>query len=453
MKRGRSKLSGVLVAGGLFSACTVIVNPDPGQGLGTSCFSSDDCQGSECIDGLCSVRCGDSAGCPFGTVCASGACQIPLEVAFVYPFDLAQDDAGRALDQGRQQAEDDLGYVVSTADAPFMLSGDAVEHAADLAASGTQVIVSASALQADAFADFAAETPDVLVLSYQGTKQASNVIPFDARTYQAYYLAGIAAARYTTSHRIGFLGSVASPPKVADINAFVLGAQRSSAEPLTVELRWLGEPHDTLPKVNGKSRERRFTEAMVTAGADVIAHDVDNGIPLFTVADLDEAGAAVYAIGANVADACDVLPNGRCIGATYFQWGPALEAILDDFHRERLDAGPRLFGMTVSNTDSPIGFAVGSGLSGSTSLANDLDEVRQQLALETGVGSIFDGPITSSGGQCETALGTTPCVAEGARLTDQQLATMCWLVEGVVDEQGMPATMPVDAPCMEAASL
>ncbi len=443
----RLELSTIFGGLALLGACTVIVNPDPGQGLGTSCLSSEDCQGAECIDGICALRCGDSAGCPFGTVCASGACQVPLEVAFVYPFDLAQDDAGRALDQGREQAEEDLGYLASTADAPYMLSSEAVEHATELAASGTSVIVSASSLHADAFADFAAQTPDVLVLSYQGTRASSNLIPFDARTYQAYYLAGMAAARYTTSKRIGFVGSVMTPPKVADVNAFVLGAQRASAQPVTVELRWLREPHDTQPKVNGKSRERIFTEEMVAGGADVIAHDVDNGIPLFAVADLDAAGGSVFAIGANLPDACEALPNGRCIGATYFRWGPALETILDDYHRDQLDEGARLFGITASDTDSPVGFVVGAGISGATSLANDLDEARQKLATETGVGSIFDGPIASSGGQCEAALGTTPCVPEGSRVSDEQLATMCWLVDGIVDEEGMPATIPADEPC------
>lgn len=429
------------------STCTVVVEPDVGAGLGATCTFDGQCQASSCIDGLCAVRCGDSAGCPGGTVCAQGVCHVPIQAAYLFPHDLAQDEVGRSFDIGRQEADEILGYIDSSQEVPFASPGDAVARAAQVANAGAEVIVSTTPLHADRFAAFAAETPDVTVLSYQGTSSGPNLVSFDARTYQVYYLAGIAAGRYSKTRRVAILGGFVSPPVVASINAFALGARAASADPITIELRWIGEPHDTQPKVNGKSRERIFTEQMVMeTGCDVVAHTLDNSIPLLTVADLIDDGRDVYAIGANLEDACAAAPAGRCLGSTYFQWGPLLAFVLDELHRDRDLPGLVLGGIEVSNLDSPIGFAVPSDLSGGVSLAALLEDERAKLAAQEGVGAIFDGPIASTG-QCEAASGVSPCVPEGERLSEEGLATMCWLLDGIVDELDMPAVVPDEDRC------
>ncbi|NUP10100.1 MAG: BMP family ABC transporter substrate-binding protein [Polyangiaceae bacterium] len=447
MKRERLRLSGLFAVSAL-AACTIVVDPDPGAGLGESCDRDEQCQASSCIDGLCAVRCGDSGGCPGGTVCAEGICHLPLAVAYVFPFDLTQDQIGRSLDEGRIEADARLGYVESTSDVGAALPGDALQVATDRVNEGAGVVVSTSALHADVFAAFAAETPDVTVLSYQGKPGSENLVAFDARTYQAYYLAGVAAGKYTTSRRIGILGSIVSPAIVANINAFALGAKSvEGASPITIELRWIGEPHDTQPKVDGHPREWHFTRAMVADnGCDVVAHTLDNSVPLYAIADLATEGMTAYAIGANLQDACSAAPAGRCLGSTFFRWGPLLSSVLDQIHRFEDLPPVVLGGIAVSNETSPIGFDVPADLSGGVSLANDLEALRAALAVEAGVGPIFDGPITSTG-QCEEALGTSPCVAEGARLSDEGLASMCWLVQGIVDNAGVPARVPAEDGC------
>lgn len=431
------------------AACGLIVETEVGAGLGTRCFDDDQCQGSRCIDSVCAIACGDVSGCPFGTTCASGSCQLPLETVFLYPFDPAQDDTARSLEDARSVLDEELPYVESEADVGYELASDAVARATELEAAGVHALVATSELYASAFTGWASQHPSTLVLVHQGSATAANLVPFTARTYQAYFLAGVAAGRFSETGRVCMIGSVPSPYVLASINAFALGVQREIVEPAPViELRWLGETHDTQPKVNGETRERRYTREMVEAGCEVVAHTLDNNIVLRTVADLIEDGADIYAVGANVEDTCEVLPSGRCLGATFFHWAPLLAPVLDDFHRQRLEPGVRLGRMLIDENDSVVDFAVGSGLSGGVGLASDLDALRAAIAADAGVGPVFDGPIASA--SCEATTGNVPCVAADARLDDAGLATMCWLVDGVVDEAGEPAVIPANASCAAA---
>lgn len=445
--RPRLLTSLVLAGAAAFAAasCSIAIDPDVGSGLGAPCDSDEECQASSCIDGLCAVACGADTGCPGGTTCASGSCQLPLGVVFLYPYDVDQDETSRSFDQSRDALEAELGYVRTEGAVVGPLASEAVTRA-ELVDAGQQVIVSTSAQHAQAFEEFAADNPELTVVALGGRASGPNYVPFDVRTYQAYYLAGLAAGEYSSTRYVGMIASVVTPKIVAAVNAFALGAQAARPEPITVYLRWLGEPHDTQPKVNGETRERRYTDDLIGRGADVIAHTLDNSIPLYTVADRIAQGSTLYGIGANVPEACSALPAGRCLGTTWFNWAPLLAGVLEGAHRFELDPRPIYAGIEVSNADSPIGFTVGEGLQGGTSLAAELDAARALLASEEGVGSIFDGPIRSTG-QCEAETGQPMCVAEGERLSDEGLRTMCWLVEGIVDETGAVAMVPNEGDC------
>ncbi|MFO0548193.1 MAG: BMP family ABC transporter substrate-binding protein [Polyangiaceae bacterium] len=424
-----------------FAACSLLVDPEVGSGLGAPCVDDDECQASTCIDGLCAVGCNDSSGCPGGTVCANSACSLPLGVGFVLAYDIEQDQFGESLAKGSDDLVVAQAYVVPELRDDAELASEAVARANELTATGARVIVAGSPLYGSAFQTFAESHPDVTVLSYESPATSTNLVRMGVRTYEAYYLAGLAAGRITQTGRLGMLGSIASPPTIASINAFALGAQTTHPGAI-VELRWMGAPHDTSPKVDGKSKERRDTEDMVLdTGCDVIAHTLDNSIPLYTLKSLIDDGADVYGIGANLRDACDVLPAGRCIGTTYFEWGPYLSRIIHRLHHYD-DVGPiEVERIRVSDTDSAFGFIVGDNIDMQQQIATEVDAVRASLATNTGAGQIFDGPITSTG-QCEAALGTSPCVAEGAELSEEGLASMCWLVAGIVDETGAPAMAP-----------
>ena len=430
-------------------SCALVVEPQPGAGIGASCEASSECQAAECLDGLCTVRCFESAGCPGGTLCANEVCQLPLSALVVVPYDTAQDEVGQAVDRGVVQAAEQLGYVepelVSKLELPSA-TYEEVEQRLDQQFFDL-VIVGSPALSPGSLETAKANPGTTFVaLQLDPANAAGNLVSFDARSYQAYFLAGVAAGRLTNSGRLGFVGSTPTPPFIASVNAFALGAQAGRGAPITLELRWMMGPHDMGLKVDGKSKERRDTEEMVAAGADVIAHNVDNNIPVFTVRDLNEAGASVLAVASHKPEACGIVAAGDCVGAVVTNWTPLFSRIIDLVHRGEPPSGSLLEPMRTSNAESVVRFDLGTGLAGGSSLAAELESLRAELASDSGVGRVFDGPIQSTG-QCESASGLPSCVEAGTRLSDEGLASICWLVAGIIDETGAPAMVPESASC------
>lgn len=430
------------------AACTSIVDWSVGAGIGAPCSTDEQCQGSSCIDELCASPCEPDGSCPGGTVCADRLCQVPLSVAFLVPGPVGQEDLSFSFEVARQELELGLRYVSTSLTDELFLSSEAATAAQSAITSGHRVVVGARPAYGPAFAELADQNPDISVLVHGARVTRPNLVSFDVRAYQGTYLAGIAAARKTTSRRLCFVASAVTPSVVARVNGFVLGAH--SVDPsIVVEVSWIGDWHDTLPPVNGQTRERVETLAMLGRGCDVVAHSLDNNIPVSTVGQLALPG--VFAIGANVDSACELAP-GRCLGSLVYRWSPILAELVDDAHRARLVGGRRAYGIRVSDTDSPMSFPVPSNLVGAQSISAELDAARAVLASEQGVGSIFDGPLRSTG-QCEAVEASSLCVADGERLDEAGLSEMCWLVEGAVSfdatlAQDVPALVPAEGDCV-----
>lgn len=431
----------------LGGSCERFADGHIGSGLGTACTSDDVCQASSCIDGVCVIPCPTEPGesCPQGTVCAAESCHVPLAVGFIYPGQVAQEEYTLSFDRGRADVKDALAYA-SLAFIEDVASAPAVNDAASkFLAQERPVMVGVAPAYGPLLADFAADHPEATLFVAGARETRENLVSFDARTYQAYYLAGIAAGSKTTSRRLGMIGSTYSPATIASINGFALGA-RSVDPTIVVELLWIGAPHDSDPPVQGKSRERVFTENLIANGADIIAHTLDNNIPVYTVA---EDASTVLAIGANVSDVCSIKPS-RCLGSVYYNWGPLLVSLLDGYHRQSLPPSRAVLeGIRVSNTESVFGFLLSSGILGAPAIQVELDAALTGLASDDGVGRVFDGPIQSTG-QCEAATGKATCLADGERLDDMGLFEMCWLVQGIVERQGatdVPAMVPALGDC------
>ncbi|HTJ84725.1 MAG TPA: BMP family ABC transporter substrate-binding protein, partial [Polyangiaceae bacterium] len=246
------------------AACSVLVDPEVGRGIGAPCSADDQCQASSCTDGICAIGCNDTAGCPGGAVCARSLCQLPLSVTYVHGGDPASDELTRSFEDGRVAADAELAYTSSDADPGHALVSDAVSAAADAADGGAQVIVSSLPDPGASFAGFVAKHPGSTVLALRSTATEPGLVSFDARTYQAYYLAGIAAARLSTTQRIGIVATVAMPEVVASVNGFALGAQRVSPG-VTVEVLWLHSFHDPSPP-GPDSMERVLARRIDEAG-------------------------------------------------------------------------------------------------------------------------------------------------------------------------------------------
>jgi basic membrane protein A and related proteins len=429
----------------LASSCSIVVEPEPGAGLGASCVTSDECQASQCIDGLCGVRCNGPEQCPGGTVCANEVCRLPLASLTVAPYDILQDQIGQAIHAGVETSADELGYLSVDLVAGLETAGATYEEVqARLEAGRTDVVVITSPTLSQGAGELASAFPETTFLAYQVSPSSvgGNLVRFDVRSYQAYYLAGFAAGRLSQSKRLGFIAGEIRPESIASVNGFYLGAVDGSGAPIVMEVSFMDGPHDLGVKIDNKTKERRDTEAMVARGADVIAHNVDNNIPVFTVRDLLESGASVRAVAAHSFDDCDIVPVGACVGAVSHRWAPMLVPLIDGVYRGNPPTGTFVESIRTNDAESVIRFDLGGALPGGAALLAELETRRAMLAGEPGVGPVFDGPIASTG-QCAT----DPCVSAETRLPETELASMCWLVAGIVDAAENPALVPSSTAC------
>ncbi len=427
------------------AACEGFAPHQIGAGLGANCDRDDQCQGAKCLDGVCAIPC-DGTKCPKGMVCAAALCELPVQVGFIYPGEVAQEPFTQSVEIGRSSAVAQLPYVSSTIVEDKFRESDVLDAASVLYGQGYKVIVGASPSYGPTLAGFASQHADAHVLGLGSRVTSDNLTSFDVRIYEGYYLAGIAAGERTTKKRLGIIGSVVSPPVVASINAFVLGA-RSIHPDIVVEVRWIGDYHDRSEAPAGKTLERVYTEALMAGGADVIAHTLDNNIPVSVVA--DEGPVGTFAVGANIRKACQAAPN-KCLGSVYYNWGPVLKSLVEGVHRQQLQQRV-LVGIQVSAIDSPLDFIVAEDIVSSQTLQQEIDSMRSLLAGDNGVTRVFKGPIHSTG-QCEAATGMPMCVAAMQTLDDQALSKMCWFADGIVEKNagGMdqPALVPEQGDCI-----
>ena len=423
------------------TSCSLLIDPEVGKGVGTQCSRDEECQASSCIDGICTIGCNDAAGCPGGAVCAKDLCQLPLAVAYVQGGDPNADELTRSFEDGRLAADASLGYTTSSADPNHPLVTDAVAAASDAVAAGNDVIVSTLPDPGSAFTGFAASHAGVTVLALRSTVTEPGLVSFDARTFPSYYLAGIAAGRLTATNRIGIVATVAMPEVVASVNAYALGAQRVDPG-VVVEVVWLHSFHDPAPP-SANSMERVLARKLEADGCDIVAHLADNERALDEVAALRGAGSTVRGIGANVDTACNAFAEGTCVGTAYYRWGPLLVDMLDAIHRQTTIAPTYVAGFAPSATESVVGFAVDASVATANVLEAEIDGLRAQLASSDGIAPVFTGPLSSTG-QCDSE----PCVAASATLSAAQLGSMCWLVDGLVDDAGQPAQVPDEAACV-----
>lgn len=413
-------------------ACQTLVETELLAGIGASCRFSGECQGSECVDGICVIPC-KANGCPDGTVCSSEVCQLPLEAAFLYRSDVAQEEFEQSFEAGRVVADNAFDYLKTS----FVDKNNANSAAMDAARTkldeGARVIVAANPDWGGLFAPLADENQDASFLVWRSPVTRENLVSFDARIYQSYYLAGIAAALRTTNHRLGFVASRPAPAVVASVNAFLLGARTVDPTNL-VQVVWFGMPGD----------ERMSTQKLLTDGCDVVAHDMSNNIPVLAV---EQLSTTALSIGANLSDGCKGSP-ARCIATVHYNWGPFLRRLIDDAHKFRLPEYGVVRAEIETGSSSVVGFGVTGSLPMAQTLVAETEAARGELASDDGVGRVFDGEIVSA--QCETLTGQAPCVPLGERLSEEGLAAMCWFVDGVVESDGTvdsPALVPQTDAC------
>lgn len=326
----------------------------------------------------------------------------PLKVGFVYVSPIG--DAGWTFqhDLGRKAMEEALGDKVETKYIESVPEGAEAERVIrQFAADGYDLVFTTSFGYMNPTIKVAKQFPDVIFEHATGYKKADNVGNYVARFYEARYLTGVVAGHMTESNVAGYVAAFPIPEVLRGINAFTLGMRSVNPE-AEVKVVWVNSWFDP-------GREREAADVLISQGADVVTHHTDSTA---VVQAAQEAG--VWSVAYH-SDMSKYGPDSQLTAATH-HWG--------DFYTET--AQEVLDGSWKS--DSLWG-GLAEGMSGIAPLndqvpaevAEEVEEIKQ--AIIDGSFHPFQGPIRNQAGEV--------AVPEGETMTDEELTTMEWYVEGV----------------------
>ena len=327
----------------------------------------------------------------------------PVKAGFVYVSPITEAGWTRQHDEGRKAVEAALGDKVKTtfvADVPE--GADAERVIRDLAQQGHQIIFTPSFGYMEPTLKVAQEFPNVKFESVTGYKTAPNVAASNARYYEGRYLAGVAAGRMTQTGVAGYVAGFPIPEVLQGINAFTLG-MRSVNPKATVKVVWLNAWFDP-------PREREAAMTLFNQQVDVVAfHTASTAV----MAAAQERGKLAVAYHS---DMRKVGPQAQIIAVTH-QWG--------DYYTRRVKAV-----MDGTWTSETLWGGVREGMIRVGDFGPKVPQKVQEevLGLQKAIGAgklhPFTGPITDNEGRA--------VLAKGQRLSDAQILTMNYLVQGVV---------------------
>ncbi|MDR6522506.1 simple sugar transport system substrate-binding protein [Variovorax paradoxus] len=331
--------------------------------------------------------------------------QAPLKIGFVYVTPVT--DAGwvRQHEEGRKAVDAALGAKVRTTYVENVAEGaDAERVIRDLAQQGNTLIFTPSFGYMEPTMKVAKDFPDVKFESITGYKTAPNVATANARYYEGRYLAGIAAGRMTKTNIAGYVAGFPIPEVLQGINAFTLG-MRSVNPSAQVRVVWLNEWFDP-PK------ERDAAMALFNQNADVIAFHTGSTAVMAAAQERGKLAIAYHS------DMRKIAPDAQVVAVTH-QWGgyytQRAKAVLNGSWKSgKLWGGVKEGMIRVGDFGTKVPKAV-------------QDEV---LARQKDIAAGRLQPFRAAAADVRDNEGHT-VIVKGTQLSDEQILTMNWLVEGV----------------------
>jgi len=201
-------------------------------------------------------------------------------------------------------------------------------------------------------------------------------------------------------------------------------------------VRWLGFWFDPgKPDAQGRHKEERLTQELIDTGCDVIANHADNER---VVAAVEQAHANVSSIANDNVAGCDRGPT-TCLGVPYWNWGPLYVALFDALHHDSWRDDVVHWETMRANPDaSAVAFKLNPAVAG-PGIALETASMLAELAKDGGEARVFEGPFCSTGQRAQ-------CLGAHEHLSDDELRSMCWFVEGVVEKTDPADPRSVDRP-------
>lgn len=326
------------------------------------------------------------------------------KIAFIYGATARDGGWNEAIDNARQVVADELGYPIAVAES-IPEDASALKNAIDLYVQrGFNIIVGTTYGYSDGIAQAAEKYPNVAFVNASGTTNADNLESFYARTYEAWYLAGIAAGGVAEGDKLGMLAGFPVSVVNWDINSFARGAQVSNPD-ASVSVLYTNSWWDPV-------KEGQAAKSLLEQGADVIANNLSSAAP-FTEAEK----ADKYSVGFQL-DMSANAPKGH-LTSVAFHWDkylvPTIKAIAEGtWEPAEYGAFPGLAEGVVDITPLPD----------SVPEAVKKTVAEKRAAIIAGELTPFDGPVLAQDG--------TEKLPAGESLSDEQLWAMDYLVQGTV---------------------
>jgi simple sugar transport system substrate-binding protein len=235
-----------------------------------------------------------------------------------------------------------------------------------------------------------------------GYKTAANLNTYNARYYEARWLAGWLAVRQSKAGVAGYVAGFPVPEVVQGINAFTLGMRAANPQ-AQVRVVWLNAWFDP-------PREREAALTLVNQGADVLTnHSGSPAVPQVA----EEKGVLLLAYQSDMAR---FAPTAQLAAVTH-HWG----GYYTRRAREVLDGR-----WTSSNVWGGVkeGMVRVEGFGTKVPKAVQTEVLARQRDIADGRLKPFAGPLTDNDGRAR--------LPAGQALSDEQILGMDWLVAGVV---------------------
>ncbi len=346
-------------------------------------------------------------------------------------------EAGRYVEANCPGAK--MVYVdkVNPADRPGSTPAQLAE---DLLSKGARLVIFNSDDMKDDCLAFARKHPDVFVVHASGDhawkegkdyKGLPNLINVMGRIEYAKMIAGFAAALATQTGRIGYLGPLINDETRRLAASAYLGARyawthhlKRDPKDLVFRVTWIGFWFN-IPGVTADPSQA--ADEFFNSGFDVIISGIDTTEALVQARKMAGRGRRVFALPYDYKDACTEAPE-VCLGAPYFNWGPAYVEYVRAAQQGRWTARFDWFSPYWPDINDPdrsaVGFAKGSAMS--AEIAAQVDAFSAELA---GGLNLWRGPLNLQDG--------TTYVKEGETATDQQIWYLPQLLEGM-EGQSVP---------------
>jgi len=274
----------------------------------------------------------------------------------------------------------------------------------DLAARGNRLIFATSFGYLEPTLRVAADYPDVRFEHAGGYKTAANVNTYNARYYEARYLAGLLAGKTSKTGVAGYVAGFPVPEVVQGINAFTLGMREANPK-AEVKVIWLNTWFDP-------ARESEAALALINQGADVLTnHSGSPAVPKTAQAHFKDKGVRVIGYQS---DMRAYAPDAQ-LAAVTLQWGELYTRIARSVLNGTWSTQPVWGGIKDGLVQLS---AVGAGVPADV---RKLVDTRRD-AIVAGRFQPFSAPLTDNEGRLRLASGA---------LDDPAILTMNWFVQGV----------------------